>query len=223
MHYYIDGYNLMFRIVRAGDDLTAQRELLIRDLSQKISFLEIDATIVFDSQYQVGESTRSHSEALTIYFTEQGQTADDFILEEIRSSPNPLEEVVVTSDKRLAWRFRRKLGKSETVEEFIKWLNKRYKNKIRQIREEKKHPPQAVEKPPEKKVRRLPQKNVSVDQCFEYYLELFEKEFTELPPLHPIQETKATEVTAKKKKKKIEKDPRTEMERWYDIFQSRLE
>lgn len=227
MHYYIDGYNLLFRVLRAGDNLTAQREFIIKDLSHKISFLEIDATLVFDAQYQASESTRSHSEALAIYFTEQGQTADDFILEEIIASPNPLEEVVITSDKGLAWRVRRKHGKTESVEEFITWLNKRYKNRIRQIREEQKHQKEVVTKPVLPKVSKLPQKNEHYEQCFQYYLEQFEKEFEELPA------DAVTEISndiscqlpekPKKKKKKEPEDHRTEMERWFDIFQKRFE
>ena len=37
MHYFIDGYNLLFRILRAGDNLQKQREEIIQDLEIKIN------------------------------------------------------------------------------------------------------------------------------------------------------------------------------------------
>src|ERR1700722_447984 len=105
MHYFIDGYNLLFRVVRAliDEDLQQQREKIIADLSHKISLLNIDATIIFDSYYQKGLRERSFSQSLEVLFTDEGETADECILDELKKCPHPRNEMVVTSDKKLAW------------------------------------------------------------------------------------------------------------------------
>ena len=64
MHYFIDGYNLLFRIVHAGDDLKTQRDELIQDLIHKVNLLQLDVTLVFDSQYQNDEGSRTHHDYL---------------------------------------------------------------------------------------------------------------------------------------------------------------
>src|SRR5262245_23155228 len=131
MHYYIDGYNLMYRMMRAGDDLKRQRESIISPLNKKFQVLNINASIVFDAQFHFGEGTRSHLLALEICFTDEGETADDYILDKLKASPNPRQETVITSDKRLSWRARRLLAHTQSVEEFLNALEKRYQNFLR--------------------------------------------------------------------------------------------
>lgn len=173
MHYYIDGYNLMFRILRADDDLQYQREQIVQDLNQKINFLKIDATLVFDAQYQRELGDRHHLQLLEIRYTDHGETADEFIIDELKREKNPREHTVVTSDKKLAWRARRLGAKTEKVEEFIRWLNKRYKKRLVRKEPEKKK----VEKK-EKPIKKSsdPPKNATLNECFDYYLYTFEKE-----------------------------------------------
>ena len=69
MHYFIDGYNLLFRTTYASEDLAFQRQQIILDLNKKIQVLNLDVTIVFDSQYHPGESERFHYNQLEIEFT----------------------------------------------------------------------------------------------------------------------------------------------------------
>jgi uncharacterized protein len=210
----------MFRVLRAGDDLQAQREQIIQDLRQKIRFLSLDVTIVFDAQYREGESTRSHHNPLEIQFTGKGETADDQIIAELKRVKNPLLHTVVTSDKKLAWLARRRGAKTETVEEFIAWLNKRYKNKLNQ----KTPPPAQItplpKKPKESSEDKIPSQSSSAEECFDFYLKQFEKEVQEsLPP----KKTKPAEP--KKRKKKLEQnapDGLTDMERWLKAFHRSL-
>lgn len=143
MHYYVDGYNLMFRLLRASDDLQKQREQVIRDLNRKAGFLELDITLVFDSKYQAGEAERIRVDHLEVLYTNEGETADECILDELTG----LQETVVTSDKKLAYLSRLKQAKTESVSEFILWLNKRYKNKIRHLKNPKEKEPLSLPKP----------------------------------------------------------------------------
>ena len=168
MHYYIDGYNLMFRVLRAGDNLQQQRESIIKDLSQKIQSVGLNATLVFDAQYQSSESVRSHIKDLEIYFTDHGESADDFILKQIRLDKYPQHHIVVTSDKKLAWLARIKGSQTESVEDFFKQLNNRYKNKLQR----KKLPSLQEKDPPitQKKITAPATSTDTPEQCLDYYL-----------------------------------------------------
>ncbi|MEI8125014.1 MAG: NYN domain-containing protein [Parachlamydiaceae bacterium] len=129
MHYYIDGYNLLFRLLQAGEDLKQKRKDVIEILEAKASELLLDITVVFDSHYQEDESTRNHYKSLEIIFTATRETADEFILHALKEVKNPKEHTVVTSDKTLARLSKIRLANTETIEEFLSWVGKRCKNK----------------------------------------------------------------------------------------------
>ena len=232
MHYYIDGYNLLFRMLRASDEnLQIQRELVIQELNNKIQFLELDVTLVFDAQYQYGESTRTQLNYLEILFTSSGETADDFIISELKACRTPLQETVVTSDKKLAWRARRKLARTESVEEFFEWINRRYKNKKKQKKREKEEgqsptliAPKPIAKPA---VPTKPSTKDSVEECFGFYLNEFEKNFEEVSKTKPISDASKVEIKPeihkklRKPKENVEKGI-PDHERWQKAFEERL-
>lgn len=210
MHYYIDGYNLMFRRSYADDDLQKQRERIIQELSTKIAFLQLNVTLVFDSHLQAGREARIHSKNVEILFTAQGETADDLILAALKTAEKPSQEIVVTSDKRLAWRARRRLAKTETVEEFIAWLDKRYQNKLKK----REIPPLQKKRPPPSKNPTKISKTSTTEECFSHYLEIFEAKFKEEP---------VSDKPAKKQKKKVEQEKpvvESDLDRWLRLFES---
>jgi predicted RNA-binding protein with PIN domain len=243
MHYFIDGYNMLFRLMNdAKDHLQAGRELIILDLNKKIALLEIDVTIVFDAPFQFGEGSRTHFDQLEILFTAERETADEFILEEIKESAEPQKEIVVTSDKQLARRVRNQQGQTQSVEEFWEWLNRSYKNKCRHKKKEQKGLSQPVEEmtcPPLPTLKRkIPDHNASLEKCEDYYTQIFTERWKK------IAETESKQKTAKKKEQqqrqppprrpKRRKDPfapaesqqpdeATQMERWLKIFEKRIE
>jgi predicted RNA-binding protein with PIN domain len=196
MLYYIDGYNLMFRAKRGSGDFQTYRENLIEELNEKIQTLELDAMIVFDAQYQFGLGSRSNYRYLTVCFTDTGETADDYLIEEIRSSPTPRQIILVTSDKKLAWRARQIQAKTMPVEEFMVTLNLQFKKKLKGEKKKiVKPPPQPQEHPPA----------VHQEESFNYYLKEFEKRFKE-----------ATSKEIPKERYKSESD------RWLNIFEKRF-
>jgi hypothetical protein len=181
MHYYIDGYNLIFRVLKAKDSLRDRRTTLITELSNKIELLKLHTTLVFDSQYQSTEATRHHHKNLEIYYTDEGETADDYIiksLKAIKQSPNKRNVTVVTSDLHLAWRARRENALTMSIDEYLDWINRRHRNKAAQIREELEAPP-----PPEKielpklipePFQKTKKKTTPIRKSdFDYYLEQF--------------------------------------------------
>lgn len=221
MHYFIDGYNLMFRILRAGDDLQLQRESIIRDLNRKIEVVGLDVTIVFDAQYQSGESSRSHLQHLEICFTSQGETADELILRQLQHDKNPRQQTIVTSDKKLAWLARRRGAQTETVEDFLKSLNNRVKNKLK--RSKLTPPPDII--PPIKKITPPSTQKSSTEECFEYYLEQFEISFQKMAESQAIKkvEIESPKKRKKPKTKKIQDEGLSNMERWMKAFERKLD
>lgn len=228
--YYIDGYNLLFRLLGTGINLAEERQRLIEVLNQKAEFLDIDITIVFDSQSQESDGSKTHFKNIEILFSAPDQTADDLILDEIKSHKNPRHITVVTSDKKLAWFARRCEAKTEAVEQFYTWLEKRFKNKLRQLKEFRALPKrQPVVKKAVKPKSLIPEKATPAENCSDYYLEAFQKRFDEIRKEMPSpEEPKPRKKIVKKKKSK--KPPKSDqeraisdMDRWESIFETRLQ
>jgi len=234
MHYIIDGYNLMFRVLRAGDDLQEQRELIISDLNEKIQLLNLNVTIVFDAHYQYGEESRSLFQSLEIYFTAQGESADEFILKCVKASPNPRQVTVVTSDNKLAWAARRMLAKTESIKEFMSWLNKRYKNRLQKKEQDEESEIakqlstfKVVSEEHTKEDEKPPQPGNTAGENFDYYLYEFEKKFRESVAKEPQKKSKPSKIKPSPKSRKPKRIPKTEqpeepdMQRWQRVFEER--
>lgn len=237
MHYFIDGYNLLFRLMNADENLQTKREQIIIDLNAKASFAKIELSIVFDAAYQMGDRTRSHFDHIEILFTAQGESADEYILDEIKNSKKPNQETVVTSDKTLAWHARRLSAHSQSIESFISWLNKLYQKKSK----EAKYPKKTVEpikkifkvgKGEEKKgvASHVPSQQASPGDCLEYYERVFEERYQKNLKEEKPKEKKARKVPPRQKKKKsspfeTESSPvnaSDEMTRWLQIFETKI-
>ncbi len=141
--------------------------------------------------------SRSHFQHLTICFTDEGETADDYIIDELKASKTPRQIIVVTSDKNLAWRARQFQSKTQTVEEFGHILYSQYKNKLKDKPKNKPIPPKIVPV-----ITPVVNKD---EETFNYYLREFEKRFLE-------------EV----KKNPILNEPMSDSLRWLDIFEKRF-
>ncbi len=224
MHYYLDGYNLLFRAVRGGDNVTKRRQELIADLHNKISLVGLNVSLVFDSKYFPGGSEKSNFDNLEIIFSSVGETADELILDALQAAPDPRKETVVTSDKKLAWYARLKGAKTVTVEEFIDLLNRRYRNK-------------KAEKPTKSELKKSlsapvvlkPQVKIE-DGSMEYYLQSFEEEFkkieAEMPKKAAKEEKPVKSIRSRKKKFEKPEDEETqglsEIDRWLKLFEKKL-
>lgn len=246
MHYYVDGYNLMFRISTANNDISGQRQQLIEDLNSKAQFLNLNITVVFDSQYKLGNSERFHFQQLEIVYTDHGETADQRILEEIQSEKYPSSKItVVTSDKKLAWFARRCSAATESVEDFMSWVNKRCKNRVRQRRDGIVKPkqskktgisvtpsPRTSSLPPlpvllvPKKVEKLVAIQAPLEHNEDFYLETFQARYAEIKEKTKKAPTEPQKRKTKPKRKKIEASPEDEaekgmleMDRWLKIFE----
>lgn len=236
MHYYIDGYNMLFRVMsRQGLNLRSQRENIIYELDKKITLIKLDVSLVFDATFQIGERSRSHFHSLEILFTAAGETADDFILDELKNSLNPEHETVVTSDKDLAWRARLRSAHTQSVEDFLIWLNKCYKNKLKSSSSTPK-----IKSPlPFSKKTEIPSSTPSPTftkfgtETPINYEQIFEEKFQELSKQEaeqkkPVKKQPKPVPRRAKKKRFLEERPSapkaaTEMERWLKAFEDMLQ
>jgi predicted RNA-binding protein with PIN domain len=237
MHYFIDGYNLLFRLLHGSEDLQSQREAIIHDLNKKISLVKLDVSIVFDSAFQTGDRTRTHYNEIEILFTAEGETADEYIMDEIKNHPRPQQETVVTSDKKLAWRVRNRSAHTESVEEFMLWLNRAYKNKIRPLKKEKHKPAPSPSHPKPTPRSLIPSQDAPLEAYIDYYAQVFESEWREILAKEEMDKQTCSSLPSPKRpprRPKQRRDPfempqtpeekaTTEMERWLKIFEKRSE
>ncbi len=223
VHYYIDGYNLLFRIKHTDDDnLAMQRSKVIEDLGTKIQYLEIDATLVFDAYCQVGDLHRHYFKNMEIVFTAEGETADEYILQALKNSATSRQHVVVTSDKNLAKMSKHLAAKAETVNVFLEWLNKRFYNKVRRstLAIPKKNMPLSLTK--RQDIGQNVEPTTFSEGCFDYYLQLFEersREFIQEKQLQRKEKIKKKQSQRKSNESKVKKlSSVNDYERWLKAF-----
>ena len=122
-HYFIDGYNLLFKIPGKFRSLEAKRRSLLKFLEAKISQKKLHATIVFDgAQKDPLESSYSHFKNLEVVYTAANQSADEFIVAAV--SQSSAREKVITSDRELAMRCQLLKAETEDIPTFLAFLVK---------------------------------------------------------------------------------------------------
>lgn len=220
MHYLIDGYNLLFRLSLPGDSFKVHRELIISRISQMTSAMGLLVTMIFDATHTEGSGSKSHFQDLEIIFTKQGQSADQWIIDELKQVKQPRGYIVITCDKLLAKEVQNLGVASLGVDEFLNWLKQRYNNFVHGKKKKKNEwappssPPSPVIAPAASKKAQLPNEG-----SLDYYLQVFEKRFEELPPL-------PSSAKIKKRKKadkiKVPEQKVSEVDRWLELFEKRL-
>ncbi len=130
MHYLIDGYNLIFSLIESKESLQTVRQKVIATLQKKFSKRKISGMLVFDGAHRRGEeSGLSYPSPLIVAYAPKGQSADEYIVEQIEGSAHPKQIVVVTNDQGLARHAKSHEAKVMGNEEFISWLNKKKRKK----------------------------------------------------------------------------------------------
>jgi predicted RNA-binding protein with PIN domain len=130
MHYFLDGYNLLFRVDKEKRSLQKKREYVLSVLYEEMQGSKLSLTIVFDSMNTDEESRRGHKGPIEIVYTAKKQTADQYIIDEILHCKNPKVETVVTSDTQLAMQCRCCGANTMTVEDFLLFLTKKQKKVV---------------------------------------------------------------------------------------------
>lgn len=130
MHYLVDAYNLLFLSGKKQSSLEKGRQSLIQQLNEIISQINLTVTLVFDGAGErIALPTRSHFDTIEIIYTTKGQTADEYISDEVFHAKKPSQLTIVTNDRELAARCRNFRAKTLTIDEFFQFLLKKRKTK----------------------------------------------------------------------------------------------
>lgn len=106
---YVDGYNMIgawppLAHLQRRHELADARDLLVEMLSEYASFHDLDTRIVFDAQFVPGKAAEYEKYPLTVIFTREGETADEYIEREVGNENLHISNVqVATSDLAEQW------------------------------------------------------------------------------------------------------------------------
>ncbi len=219
MHYYIDGYNLLFRVVDAVENLQTEREAVLAELGKRAQAIDLSATIVFDAHHQPGPVSRGHYKNLEIVYTSEKESADEYIHRAVLRIKNARFITVVTSDKKLAWLCRVHGANTQSISAFLKWLNSRYQNELMPRLKKEKPPPKVVKKDLSA-LPALPPKPGTLS----YYEAIFEGEMKEAPvSVVRVPEKVIPQKVKPEPEKPAEDDSdESDFDRWLRTFQRRV-
>lgn len=125
MEYLVDGYNLLFRIVPAPNDVEETR----KELVQFLRSTPLKIRVVFDSPKEGGSDLpiQSRKGSLEVLFSPQGLCADRYILELLSHAKG--EITLVTSDRPLAFSAKEYGIRTISAEEFLVLAHHKRKKK----------------------------------------------------------------------------------------------
>lgn len=220
MHYFVDGYNLLFRSRSQHDNFQKQREQVIADLADAVTALKLDLTVVFDSTHTTELSSRHHKGPLEIIYTQGKETADHLILRALEDCDTPKRETVVTSDKPLAEAARRLGAKSMDVESFLNWLRARYRTKSKRA-EKLTWVTTKPKLPPPKLAKEIvtPPTPATVSHD---YLTIFEQRLNEATKPDKVISSSPQPRKRKRKPQATKTAPEPDHDRWLRVFEARI-
>lgn len=126
MQYWIDGYNLLFKIPRLHGTLEEKRRQLILDLNDLAKKAQLSFVLVFDANDKDRSlDSRSNYDALEIIYTTSKKTADEAILERVEAVRHPATVCVVSSDKGLTSQVKALGAQVLSLSEFCLFLDKK--------------------------------------------------------------------------------------------------
>ncbi|MCH9632189.1 MAG: hypothetical protein S4CHLAM6_05190 [Chlamydiae bacterium] len=123
MIYYIDGYNFLFTQGREQDPFECAREEVLEYFSEKISDQKLIVT--FDAHNSHGQFSRTFYKNIEVIYSAHDQTADDFLIDQVRFSKKPDDITVVSNDKKLIKEIKTFRAHGLSFERFFQKLNKK--------------------------------------------------------------------------------------------------
>ena len=102
MHYYIDGYNWLFRTPKSKLSFEERRREFVKEIYELVKDSSSLITLVFDSSDPSRDLySKGNFKTLEIVFTPKKQTADEYIIESVGRAKHPHTIYVVTLDREL--------------------------------------------------------------------------------------------------------------------------
>jgi predicted RNA-binding protein with PIN domain len=131
MHYWIDGYNLLFRLTKTYKAMRQNERKILLALNEAILRLGYLVTVILDGREKdPPEALRRNLSSLSLIYTPIHQTADDYILEMIADAAHPAEQTVISSDFELLTKAKQRGARGMTVEQFLIKLTKKRKKAV---------------------------------------------------------------------------------------------
>jgi len=123
--YFIDGYNLLFRLCKVDGELKKAREVLVRWLAS----FPYSLTLVFDGKRTDQSDFPYHIGQLSIVYTCSGQSADEYLIEMMLSGENRKQAIVVTSDTLLGASIKGIVVEVMSIDLFFSMVKKKERKK----------------------------------------------------------------------------------------------
>ena len=123
MKIIIDGYNLMYRMELTGT-LEQKREKLLEELAEFMAVNPNEILLVFDG----GRNPSQHrgkdmKYGIKIFYSAQGETADDYIMEMVEKRTGKAKtHLVVSSDRKITTFAKEHHMKIMTSDEFVEYF-----------------------------------------------------------------------------------------------------
>ncbi len=131
MHYLVDGYNLLFRFLKANP-LEKTRQAMIEELNTAVSELNLSVTLVFDGgKDSLPPTLRHHFKAIELIYTTGDASADHYILETVQEAHQPKNLTIITNDRELSSRCKREGAAILPIDTFIAFLTHKRQKKIK--------------------------------------------------------------------------------------------
>lgn len=172
-------------------------------MGKKANFINLETTLVFDSTYQPGWASSKVDGVFEVIYTNEGETADDWLIRFVKNMGDRDQVTIVTSDNRLRVHLQRKGVMIISSEEFMRLMNGRVKSSIRSLRQI----------PASERKTELPTKKVAKGSV-DYYEKLFLERLGEEAPTEEEEEKEAFRPLKKEKKLSGESD----QDRWERLF-----
>lgn len=150
-HYLIDGYNLLYAVVKLPPEagphvLEKARGKLLRLIAHGHGEDAGRVTVVFDApRLPPGEDAVHYFRGMEIVFAVGYDEADDLIEERIRQDSSPKQLVVVSDDHRLQQAARHRRCRAMKCAAYLDWLEKAQARHSTQGHADKKEKPTAAE------------------------------------------------------------------------------
>lgn len=136
MHFLVDGYNLLFRVIKGKKSLESKRDLLLSFLNEQADAFHLQLTVIFDAAVDKHqEFSRHHRKHLEIIYTSAKQSADECILTLLEETRKPHGYMVITSDRELKSRAKALGANTQTIDEFLTELSGKTKKKQKKRQE----------------------------------------------------------------------------------------
>jgi predicted RNA-binding protein with PIN domain len=119
VHFYLDGYNILFSQGGYKHSLETAREDLIGQISRFAACRKHPVTIVFDAGLQIDSLSRRQAGQLEVIYSPEGEDADTCLVDLLQHLPNPKRATLVSSDRLLKKKASETGARTMTTEKFL--------------------------------------------------------------------------------------------------------